>query len=183
MWLAEATLRCDVTASHCGGFSCCRARALGEQVSVVVARGLSSCGLRALECRLSSCGAWALLLRGMWDLPGPGLKPMSPALAGGFLTTAPPGKSPSCCLSLIFPILIIVCLGVDLLGFILFGTLCHSRFWMSVSFPKLQSFSGIISLNKFPAPFFLSSPSGTPTMQKIACLMLFQRSLKLSSFF
>ena len=28
----------------------------------------------------------------MWDLPGPGLKPVSPALAGGFLTTAPPGK-------------------------------------------------------------------------------------------
>ena len=29
----------------------------------------------------------------MWDLPGPGLKPVSPALAGGFLTTAPPGES------------------------------------------------------------------------------------------
>ena len=29
----------------------------------------------------------------MWDLPRPGLEPMSPALAGGFLTTAPPGKS------------------------------------------------------------------------------------------
>ena len=29
----------------------------------------------------------------MGDLPGPGLEPMSPALAGGFLTTAPPGKS------------------------------------------------------------------------------------------
>ena len=28
----------------------------------------------------------------MWDLPGPGLDPVSPALAGGFLTTAPPGK-------------------------------------------------------------------------------------------
>ena len=28
----------------------------------------------------------------MWNLPGPGLEPMSPALAGGFLTTAPPGK-------------------------------------------------------------------------------------------
>ena len=28
----------------------------------------------------------------MWDPPGPGLEPMSPALAGGFLTTAPPGK-------------------------------------------------------------------------------------------
>ena len=29
----------------------------------------------------------------MWDLTGPRLEPMSPALAGGFLTTAPPGKS------------------------------------------------------------------------------------------
>ena len=28
----------------------------------------------------------------MWGLPGPGLEPVSPALAGGFLTTAPPGK-------------------------------------------------------------------------------------------
>ena len=42
--------------------------------------------------RLSSCGSWAQLLRGMWDLPRPGLEPMSPALAGRFSTTAPPGK-------------------------------------------------------------------------------------------
>ena len=28
----------------------------------------------------------------MWDLPGPGLEPMSPALAGGFLTTVPQGS-------------------------------------------------------------------------------------------
>ena len=28
----------------------------------------------------------------MWDLPGPGLEPVSPALAGRFLTTVPPGK-------------------------------------------------------------------------------------------
>ena len=33
-----------------------------------------------------------MLLCGTWDLPGPGLEPMSPALAGGFLTPAPPGK-------------------------------------------------------------------------------------------
>ena len=32
----------------------------------------------------SSCGVWAELLRGMWDLPGPGLEPVSPALAGRF---------------------------------------------------------------------------------------------------
>ena len=29
----------------------------------------------------------------MWDRPGPGLEPVSLALAGGFLTTVPPGKS------------------------------------------------------------------------------------------
>ena len=50
---------CSVWASHCGGFSCCRVRALGAQASVVVARGLGSCGSQALERRLSSCGAWA----------------------------------------------------------------------------------------------------------------------------
>ena len=72
---------------------CCRAWALGTRASVVVACRLSSCGLRALEHRLSSCGAWAQLLCGMWDPPGPGPEPVSPALADGFLTTAPPGKS------------------------------------------------------------------------------------------
>ena len=41
----------------------------------------------------SSCGTRAQLLCGMWDLPGPGLEPVSPALTGGFLTTTPPGKS------------------------------------------------------------------------------------------
>ena len=29
----------------------------------------------------------------MWDLPGSGIELMSPALAGGFSTTVPPGKS------------------------------------------------------------------------------------------
>ena len=29
----------------------------------------------------------------MWDLPRPGIEPVSPALAGGFLTTGQPGKS------------------------------------------------------------------------------------------
>ena len=48
------TLRCSAQASHCGGFSCCGAQALGVWASVVVAHGLSSCGSQALECRLSS---------------------------------------------------------------------------------------------------------------------------------
>ena len=42
--------------------------------------------------RLSNCGSRAQSLHGMWDLPRPGLKPVSPALAGRFSTTAPPGK-------------------------------------------------------------------------------------------
>ena len=78
--LVVATLRCSAWASHCSGFSCCGAQALSAQASVVVA------------CGLSSCGARASLLRSTWDLPGPGLEPVSPALAGGFLTTVPPGK-------------------------------------------------------------------------------------------
>ena len=42
--------------------------------------------------KLSNCGSRAQLLLGMWDPPRPGLEPMSPALAGRFSTTAPPGK-------------------------------------------------------------------------------------------
>ena len=42
--------------------------------------------------RLSNYGSRAQLLRGMWDLPRPGLEPVSPALAGRLSTTAPPGK-------------------------------------------------------------------------------------------
>ena len=42
--------------------------------------------------RLSNCGSRAQLLRGTWDPPRPGLEPVSPALAGGLSTTAPPGK-------------------------------------------------------------------------------------------
>ena len=42
--------------------------------------------------RLSNCGSRAQPLRSVWDLPRPGLEPVSPALAGVFSTTAPPGK-------------------------------------------------------------------------------------------
>ena len=42
--------------------------------------------------RLSNCGPRALSLQGIWDHPRPRLEPVSPALAGSFSTTAPPGK-------------------------------------------------------------------------------------------
>ena len=35
----------------------------------------------------------------MRDLPGPGIEPVSPALAGGFFPTEPPGKPPTLLLS------------------------------------------------------------------------------------
>ena len=62
-------------------------RALGRQASVAAVFWLTGCSSWALECWLNSCGAGTHLLHGMWDLPGPGLEPVSPALAGGFLTT------------------------------------------------------------------------------------------------
>ena len=67
LWRAGATLNC------------------GARASLVAEHRLQT-------RRLSSCDSRAQLLRGMWDLLRPGLEPMSPALAGRFSTTAPPGK-------------------------------------------------------------------------------------------
>ena len=46
---------------------------------VVASGGYSSLQSRALGARTS-----VVVTHGMWDLPRPGIKPMSPALAGGF---------------------------------------------------------------------------------------------------
>ena len=77
-------------------------------------RAFSSCPIRGLSFSCSAPGfslqplpllwnmgsrvhglqqlcAWAPLLLSMWDLPGLGTEPVSPAL-GGFFTTEPPGK-------------------------------------------------------------------------------------------
>ena len=67
----------------------------GVKVSVVAARGLNSFNSWALEHRLNSCVAQASLLCSMWDLPGSGIEPLSPALAGEFFTTEPPEKTPN----------------------------------------------------------------------------------------
>ena len=67
---------CNAGASHCGNFSRCRAWALGSV-------GFGSCGACGLSCPVS---------RGIL-VPGPGIEPVSPALAGKFLNTEPPGKS------------------------------------------------------------------------------------------
>ena len=58
--------------SHCDGFSCSRAQALGTLASVAVAHSLS--------------------YSPAWALPRPGTEPVSTALQGRFLNTGPPSK-------------------------------------------------------------------------------------------
>ena len=93
-WLCLLLSSCEqAVLPSCGGFSCCRAWALGSRASAAVTCGLSSCGSRAPEHRISSCSTRIYLLHGMWDLSRSGIEPVSPTLAGGFLSIEPPGKS------------------------------------------------------------------------------------------
>ena len=79
-----------LTVPGLSGFSCCRAQAPGTQASVVVAHSLRS------------CGPWAQLLFGMWDLPGPGMEPVSPALAGRVPSLCHQGNPERWCLTSLF---------------------------------------------------------------------------------
>ena len=52
------------------------------------------CGAWALRhVGLVAAAVWAYLPLGLWGILGPGIKPISPALADGFLTTGSLGKS------------------------------------------------------------------------------------------
>ena len=82
---------------------------------------------------------------------------------------------------LIFDSLSNMCLGMFLLGFILYGTLCASWTRVVISFPMLEKFLTIIYSNIFSDPFSFSSSSGTPIIRMLVHLMLSQRSLRLSS--
>ena len=55
----RAALHCGTWASHCAGFSCCRAQALGACASVVAAHRLRMCSSQALERELGGCGTGA----------------------------------------------------------------------------------------------------------------------------
>ena len=64
-------------------------------------------------------------------------------------------------LCLVFISLIIMCLGMFLVEFILYGTLRASWTWLTISFSMLGKFLIIISSKFFSYPFFFSSYSGT----------------------
>ena len=85
------------------------------------------------------------------------------------------------CLCLVFVSLISMCLGMFLLEFILYGSLCVSWSLLAISFSMLGKFSTIISSKIFSYPFFSSSSSGTPIIQMLVCVIWSQRSLRLSS--
>ena len=103
-WVFVATCGLSLVAASrgyyslwCAGFSLHWILLLQSTGSTCV--GFSSCGTWAQQLCLTGSRAQAqqlwytgLVAPGMWDLPRPGLEPVSPALAGGFLTTAPPGN-------------------------------------------------------------------------------------------
>ena len=72
--------------------------------------------------RLSNCGSRAQPLHGMWNLPRPGLEPTSPALAGRFSTTAPPGKPQN---------KLLVLLNLAIISFISFSFISDLMFMIS----------------------------------------------------
>ena len=74
---------CGVSASPCGGFLCWGAQILGH-----VGFSSSIMGSEVVVHGLSCSVACGILV------PRPGTELMSPVLAGIFLTTGPPGKSP-----------------------------------------------------------------------------------------
>ena len=131
---------------------------------LLIAVFFACCRSWALRCTgFSNCGSWvqqlwlpAQLLSGMWNLPGPGIEPMSPALAGGFFTTESPGKP-------------------------LYGFLCVYPAWGSLSFLGLQ-FIVLIKFGKYMN--LLSSNNFLLPMKHISDhQILSYNSMKFCSFF
>ena len=81
---AGSSLLCGIFSgcSNWGLFFIAMCWLLIEAAFLIVEHGLSSCGLRAQ------------LLHSMWDLPGPGVEPMSPALAADSLPPSHQGSPP-----------------------------------------------------------------------------------------
>ena len=153
---------------HWGGFSCFGAQALGAPASVVAAY------------RLSSCGPRDLLLCSKWNLSR--LRILSPALAGEFSSTVPPGTPlfPSFKLlhytnyRVFFKLAVFVCKRVkaplSCLIAKLCPTLCHPmdciacQALLSMEFPRQEYWSGLL----FPFPGDLPNPGiepGSPALQ------------------
>ena len=133
-FLIAPGLRCSVGFSlvvASRGYSLVEVRRLLIAVASLVAQALGHAGFSgssswALKHRLHSYGAWTYLLCSMWNPPRSGIESVSPAMAGGFFTTAQPGQpSPAVSWwSVFFTILspsfsLCLCLQTDWYGYIL----------------------------------------------------------------
>ena len=81
----------------------------------------------------------------MWDLPGPGIEAVFPALAGGFLTTAPPGKS-----------LIHSLLSVWAHGFLFYSMSYNPLLPLFILMLRLSQLCTVSAYSCFPYPVILS---------------------------
>ena len=87
-----------------------------------------------------------------------------------------------------FFLLVMMSLATVLFGLILNWIFCTSWTWISISFPTLRKFSSIMSSTMFSVSFSLYSPLSIYNLYSMYSvglyflLMLFQRSLKQSSF-
>ena len=95
----------------------------------------------------------------MWDLPGAGLEPVSPALAGRFLTTAPLGKP---CFMGFYAFLVHFFVSVCLVFFLslILGLVCLFSFFLFIVLLLLFVFDfaiclGFLLFHFFPLFFFL----------------------------
>ena len=75
-------------ASHCGGSPCCGVRGLEHSFQL---QELLHVGSVVAVPGLYSTGS-IVVVHGLSCFKGCGIEPVSPALAGRFLTTEPPGK-------------------------------------------------------------------------------------------
>ena len=93
------------------------------------------------------------LSSGMWILvPWPGIEPLSPALKGGFLTTGPPGKSPS-----LFVLMLKLPEVCPALGWLLLTYTLSTSLSCGTGFSRLHSLL-IIWNQKFLKSWFLPCP-------------------------
>ena len=100
-WRVGTTLSLGAWASHCGDFLLLQSMSSsqGRGLQQLQHRGSIVMALRPSVCRLQQLqhAGSVVVVHGLSCssacLPGPGIKPMSPALTGRFLSTAPPVRS------------------------------------------------------------------------------------------
>ena len=119
------------------GLSLVAASRVCSLVAVRWCRLLQSTGSRCMDSVVATHGQ---LPHGMWDFSRPGIEQLSPALAGGLLTTGPPGKPLSRCFQgsiselIIFSDLFPILWHNESISYILFSC-CYTYFYGFHTYP------------------------------------------------